>query len=423
MSGSIRVLSVCTSDSLGGAARAAYQIYLAVLQFGIDGRMFVKDKKTSDNRVIPLDDFVPHNVFYNSFDWMRNKVKNKWQQFQWKPYSGRSPYFMSDLRSTDICGALQKIDYDVLHLHWINLRFLSLKDLPKNKPILWTLHDSWPFCGVCHLPMDCLAFSDECGSCPALGSVNPKDLSNCVWESKRKAYCNLDLHFVAPSRWMADCARRSSLLGNRDIHVIPNCLDTNVFCPGNRDEACLRFGLDPKRRHILFGAMNALEDKNKGFDFLAEAMNQIGTRLSSDTDLVVFGTTRFPSERLGGLMVNSLGVLYDTVDIASVYKVADVTVVPSLSENLSCTVMESLSCGVPTVAFNIGGNGDLIDHQINGYLAKERDVEDLSKGIIWCLENNKDGVLSRNARKKVLDNYTPEIVGKQYAELYSSLEK
>ena len=90
MSGSIRVLSVCTSDSLGGAARAAYQIYLAVLQFGIDGRMFVKDKKTSDNRVIPLDDFVPHNVFYNSFDWMRNKVKNKWQQFQWKPYSGRS---------------------------------------------------------------------------------------------------------------------------------------------------------------------------------------------------------------------------------------------------------------------------------------------------------------------------------------------
>ena len=94
-----------------------------------------------------------------------------------------------------------------------------------------------------------------------------------------------------------------------------------------------------------------------------------------------------------------------------------------MSENLSCTVMESLSCGVPTVAFNIGGNGDLIDHQINGYLAKEKDVEDLSKGIIWCLENNKDGVLSRNARKKVLDNYTPEIVGKQYAELYSSLEK
>lgn len=108
MSGSIKVLSVCTSDSLGGAARAAYQICQAVHQFGIDGRLFVKDKKTSDNRVIPLNDFIPHNVFYNSFDWMRNKVKNKWQQYQWKPYSGRSPYFMSDLRSTDICGALQK---------------------------------------------------------------------------------------------------------------------------------------------------------------------------------------------------------------------------------------------------------------------------------------------------------------------------
>ena len=423
MSDSIKVLSVCTSDSSGGAARAAYRTHLAVHQFGIDSRMFVKDKKTSDERVISLNSFIPHSVMYRVFDWMRNKAKNKWQQFQWKPYLGKGPFFMSDLRSTDICGALRKIDYDVLHLHWINLRFLSLKELPKNKPIVWTLHDSWPFCGVCHLPMDCLAYRDGCGCCPALGSVNPKDLSHRVWDSKRKIYRDLDLHIVAPSTWLAECVRQSSLLGGSDIRVIPNCLDTDAFCPGSREVACRRLGLNPQKRHILFGAMNAVEDKNKGFDYLEEALTRMGPLMSEDTDLVAFGTNSVIPEEIGGLKVKSLGHLNNVVDVVTAYQAADVTVIPSLSENLSYTVMESLSCGIPAVAFNIGGNGDLIDHQVNGYLAINRDIEDLSKGIIWCLDNNKDGILSRNARKKVLENYTPEVVGRQYAELYSSLLK
>ena len=115
MGDKIRVLSVCTSDSSGGAARAAYRIHLAVQECGIDSRMFVKNKGTSDDRVSSVADFVPHNALYRAFDWVRNKVKNKWQHYQWGKYPKRGPYFMSDLRSTDIGGALRKIDYDILH--------------------------------------------------------------------------------------------------------------------------------------------------------------------------------------------------------------------------------------------------------------------------------------------------------------------
>ena len=96
-------------------------------------------------------------------------------------------------------------------------------------------------------------------------------------------------------------------------------------------------------------------------------------------------------------------------------------VVPSLTENLSCTIMESLSCGTPVVAFNIGGNGDMIDHLENGYLAQERNSKDFAHGILWCLENNKDGHMSQNARQKVLDNFTPEVVGGKYSDLYKNI--
>ena len=98
-------------------------------------------------------------------------------------------------------------------------------------------------------------------------------------------------------------------------------------------------------------------------------------------------------------------------------------VVPSLTENLSCAIMESLSCATPVVAFNIGGNGDMIEHKVNGYLAKEKDDADLADGILWCMENNPDNCLGKAGRKKVLENFTPEIVAQQYKTLYESVLK
>ena len=116
--------------------------------------------------------------------------------------------------------------------------------------------------------------------------------------------------------------------------------------------------------------------------------------------------------------IHYVGYVSDIQELVSLYNLASVMVVPSLTENLSCTIMESLSCGTPVVAFDIGGNSDMIDHQLNGYLARERDDADLAAGILWCLDHNKNGQLSQNARQKVQGNFTSEVVGKQYADLY-----
>lgn len=422
----LKVLSVCTSDTGGGAPRAAYRIHQGVRKLGIDSRMFVKNKGTKDANVRALDEFVPHNPLYQAFDWTRNKVKNKIQHFRWNRYPEREQYFMSDLRGTALHGALQKLDYDVLHLHWINQRFIPLKDLPKDKPIVWTIHDSWSFCGVCHYFLGCVEYKDHCGSCPFLHSRKASDLSYQVWKKKAAIYKELDLHVVSPSRWLGDCAKQSGLLGRFPVTVIPNCVDVNVFRPFDEKELSPRWKALRQLSHtkplLLFGAVNAAKDKIKGFDYLISALKLLEQQgLGNGFELVVFGASESELSMEITIPIHYVGYVGDLEDLASLYNLASVMVVPSLTENLSCTIMESLSCGTPVVAFNVGGNGDMIEHKINGYLAKERDDADLAEGILWCLGNNSDNHLGVEGREKVLREYTYEVVCQQYIELYNSV--
>jgi len=298
---------------------------------------------------------------------------------------------------------------------------LSVHELAKvHKPIVWTLHDSWAFCGICHLPMDCQQYTSHCGICPMLGSIKEHDLAYEVFEQKASVYRGLDLHIVTPSRWLADCAKRSALLSRFPITVIPNCIDTEVYQPMNKQEIAGIFGLKPDKNYLLFGAMQATKDPNKGFDLLLQSLQQLQ---DVNTELIVYGTDEDLSKYNIPIPVHSLGYIRGDKQMALLYNAADVMIVPSRSENLSNTILESLACGTPVVAFNIGGNGDMIDHKRNGYLAKEKDCADLAKGIQWCIVNEADNALDENAREKVLNNYTVSIVAAQYQSLYGSLCK
>lgn len=424
---SLKVLSVCTSLG-GGAGHAAYRIHQGVRRLGVDSRMLLKGGGSNDPNILTLEEFAPKNALYKAFDWTRNKFKNKIQHYRWNQYPERDIVFMSDLRGTDLHGALHELDYDVLHLHWINNRFVSLEDLPKGKPIVWTLHDSWPFCGICHYFFECEGYQKQCGDCPFLHSGKNNDLSHRVWKKKAELYKNLDLYIVSPSRWLADCAKKSSLLGRFPVTVIPNCLDADVFHPLNENEISPKWRNFQEKRFekhfILYGAMNAATDKRKGFANLLSALKILGQKgLAGDFELIVFGATKSDFGLDVNIPVNYVGYVKDTDELVSLYNCASLMVVPSLSENLSCAIMESLSCGTPVVSFNIGGNGDMIEHKVNGYLAKENDDADLAEGILWCLENNGDNRLGKRGREKVLRNYAFDVVCQQYKALYESVKK
>ena len=124
----MKVLFINTNDTSGGAARAAMRIMRGVQQSGVEAQMLVKDKYSKSSDVIPTSNFAPpSNVIKDIFKWVIQKFKNRYHMYRWHPYKHtKQNVFMSDLRHTNIHGALQKLDYDIVHLHWINNRFLDI---------------------------------------------------------------------------------------------------------------------------------------------------------------------------------------------------------------------------------------------------------------------------------------------------------
>ncbi|MBU7008193.1 glycosyltransferase involved in cell wall biosynthesis [Peptococcaceae bacterium DYL19] len=292
-----------------------------------------------------------------------------------------------------------------------------------NRPIIWTLHDSWAFTGGCHLPFDCVRYRDGCKKCPILNSSKEKDISSRVMERKQRAWKSINLTIVTPSKWLGECARSSMLFKNNRIETIPNGIDTGVFKPIGREVAREILSLPLDKKLLLFGAVNSTRDPNKGFQFLQQALQKMNSSGWGDiAQALVFGGLE-PANRLEiGLKTTFLGRLQDDISLALLYSAADVFVAPSIQENLPNTVMEALACGTPCVAFNIGGMPDMIEHQRNGYLARPFEADDLARGIAWALEDNsRREALSHRAREKVEQEFDIKLIAGKYHELYREI--
>src|SRR3546814_57929 len=260
----------------------------------------------------------------------------------------------------------------------------------------------WPLTGGCHYSGGCEKFLVECCQCPQLGSRIPFDLARWQWQRKYRSRRDARINYVALSRWMADYARRSPLTFGNDVSVIPSGVDTSCFMPADRVKARAAWGLPTDKRIVMFGAIKSTSDPRKGFSYLREAVERLAARGGLDgTILVVFGSSDVD---LGtGVEVRGVGGVGDSAKLSELYACADVMVVPSIEENLGKTAIEAMACGVPVVAFANTGTTDIVDHRINGYLAKNLSACDLADGIAWCLERMAEGArLSHAAPRKGL---------------------
>lgn len=240
---------------------------------------------------------------------------------------------------------------------------------------------------------------------------------------KKKVYESLEgLTIVTPSNWLADCARKSSLFRNTRIEVIANGIDLNIFKPVSKIIAKEILNLQSDRKLILFGAIGAFSDRRKGYHLLNDALRVLRGRVDN-AEIMVFGAHKPVNPPDYGFRTHYAGLLHDSVSLAIHYAAADVMVVPSLQENLPYTVMEPLSCGTPVVAFDVGGNSDLLEHRRNGYLAKQNDPCDLAKGIEWVLTCNaeKYSELSGEARKKNENEFSLDLHANRYIKLFEDV--
>jgi len=411
----MKILIVNTSENEGGAAKAANRLYTSLLNENIDVDYFV-DSKTSDNyKVLALT---------SKLDKIKRIFRQKYDQIKVKLYKNRTGMIFSPnntVLTSKLIDKINEINPDIVHLHWVNGGMINIKDLIKiNKPIVWTMHDSWLLTGGCHLPYDCENYISKCGRCPVLGSSKENDLSSKIFSMKKSIFPKLKLNVVTPSNWLGNNCKKSMLLKDKNINVIPNPINTNIYKPISKNIARELLGLPNDKTIILFGASSATSDVNKGFKQLNEAIDKLNLE---NILLLVMGGSEPRENNIFKYPVKYLGQLNDDVTIKLVYNSANVSVVPSLSENLSNTIIESLACGTLVVGFDIGGNSDMIEHKKTGYLAKPFESEDLANGIEWVLNSSNYDELCVNAREKVREQFDSVVVAKRYMELYEEMIK
>jgi glycosyltransferase involved in cell wall biosynthesis len=303
----------------------------------------------------------------------------------------------------------------------VNGGFLPIHALRKlQRPIIWTLHDSWPFTGGCHIPYDCDRYRQICGDCPQLQSRQEEDLSRRILKHKLQQWRDIDMTIVSPSRWLAGLAAASTLFRDRPIEVIPNGLDLEVFAPIDKMTARHHLGLPANVHLLLFSANGGIGNWNKGGDLLRDSLNCLRHQ-RSETEIVVLltGSSKPPPADFFPMPVINYGVVNEDARKRLIYAAADITVVPSRSENLVYVAMESMACGTPCVGFSVGGIPDIIDHRENGYLAEALATEDFAVGISWIIDDDAcKARLSRNARQKIVAKFGDLEIARRYEAVY-----
>jgi len=410
----MKILIVNTHDIQGGAARAAYRLHKALLDNSVDSQMLVQNKRGDDYTVLLMQKTKLQKILF--------KLKRFIESLFIRQYKNRTqtPFTPAIFSSKNVVKAINSIYPDIVHLHWIAGGMLGVEDIAKIKaPIVWSLHDMWAFTGGCHYDEWCGGYEKKCGNCKVLGSEKEYDLSSKVWSRKQKAYTSKkEMTIVSLSKWLNECSRNSTLLKDKNHINLPNPIDTTIFKPFDKEKARELWSLPQDKKLVLFGAMGATSDPRKGFKELSQALSQLTYK---DIEFVVFGSSQPKNVSIFGFKIHYLGNLHDDVSLVTLYSAVDIMVVPSLQENLSNVIMESLACATPVVGFDIGGNRDMVVHQQTGYLAKPFDISDLVNGIEWILNAMNYDELCQNAREKVLNEFDSSLVVQKYMQLYKEI--
>lgn len=403
------VLHIATYESFGGAARASKRIYHALKTWPILCHMFTLLKTSEDESIFVVQPKDPHEQLKYIHQILKSNQKQK---------LGKNVILESYGEiSAGIIDKLNAHQAKIVHLHWIN-NLLSIKDIGKiNKPIVWTLHDMWPFSGSEHLSYDPDAFFYG-DSTKITSNVNQ---SLETFRFKQEYWHQQKFTLVAPSHWLADCARRSILFNNCEISVIPCPIDYTFWSPQNTRNSRVRFNFDINKKQILFIGQNLINDPNKGWDLLQEVLNTLFKTREIEFELVVVGHS-------GQLITNcpytvhSLGEILEDEILIELYSAVDLLVVPSRFEAFSQVTLEAQSCGLPVVGFNIGGIPDILIHKKTGWISAAFELVDFSEGIRWILK--EDGLaknLGSAGRKNVIEKFSSEKVAQQYYELYQQI--
>ena len=404
----MKITFIAFTDKRGGAAKAAIRIRNL---FNETSFISIEDKENK----IQAYHKVKH-LFYWIISFMLTKLQRDRHNHKFSLNIFGSKYIKNKV-----------IEASLLHVHWINNETLAIKDFKhlSNKSVI-TLHDEWFYCGAEH---HALSGSSYCrvvdGYTTKNKNVNGIDLNRIIWKYKVKNYVDLKgVIFTVPSTWMKSRAENSYLLKNMDVRVIPNPINIDVF---KRNESSIEIeGVDSDDFIILFGAVDGGVSKIKGFDLLVDAISIFSKSLNSTNKIkiITFGGREQKSGIMSGIKTIELGHISSETELADIYSLSSVTIVPSRAESFGQVAAESLSCETPVIAFNHSGLTDIVKHKENGYLAEPFKSSSLATGISWFyhLSEEDRSKVGISGRMHVLEFFCDKVIRNKLLSIYKELK-
>lgn len=411
----MRILHINVADEARGAAQAALRLHDAQNRLGHSSRMLVgyRFKDRPEIEMLPRRDNLWQRRLYRGVNRFEELTGLQYLCQPWRKQFLRHPFTRQA---------------EIVNMHNTHGGFFSHTILPalsSQVPVVWTLHDLWAMTGHCGSPYmyGCERWKTGCGSCPALFD-HPAiaiDTTAWLWRIKSRVYRRAALTLVTPSEWMAAMVRQSPLLGRFEVTCIPHGLDTAVFKPMPKRAAREILGLPPDVRVVMFSAFSLFLYR-KGGVYLFDALQRLMDEGRRDLLLVTLGCEQADLPEGYRFPWRNLGLIRDERRLATCFSAADLYVGPSLHETFGLVFMEAMACGTPVVAFDNTAVPEVVRHGVTGYLARSKDLEDLTQGIRCLLDDDAQRQrLGRQAREVVEREHALELQARRYLELYREL--
>ncbi len=262
---------------------------------------------------------------------------------------------------------------DILNLHWVQGEMLSLGEIKGlNTPLIMTLHDPWITSGMGHYSV----------SHNNLAHKKFLELLDNFLKHRKKFLDQKILKFLTPSRWLADYCIERGFDANK-FTVLRNPLNLSIFRPLDKNNLRAKYGISDSANVIYLSALTSLSDTRKGFD-LALSITESIRKEVPNLEVISAGSKSLHFDS----SIRWLGNFKSEVEIAELYSLADITLLPSRIDNLPQVMTESLSCGTPVAAFAVGGIPEIVNAN-NGFIARPYCVQEISEGVSEILSQPK----------------------------------